>query len=400
MKETTVAGQPTATRKERIDYLDLFRCFSILAVIIIHATSQPMVKLDIDSTFYPIYFVLNSGSQFAVPSFLFLSAVVLFYNYGDRWEAKSWIGFFRKRLTFIIIPYLLWSVFYFVLVAYFNHTGFDADSPRQFLDKLLHGTNYAHLYYIIVIVQFYVLFPFLMTLVRKFPALIKWLIPIGIIVQLCYFFVQKYVLVDTFTDWWFLKSNSSFFVHLHQSWLVEHMKTWWLVKSTGSFFVSYWLFYMIGAYIGLNYKRFIQKAWSHRFAWWGLWAVFAVVYLGKGWLRLHDNTFGGIWIIHINFLTYYTYVSFCCVALLLFSQLLHQSRIRILPVLVSWGATSFGIYFMHPAVLLAWRHLISTSDPIGYHLAIAAGFALALLLSWFACLILKRIQGSWILTGK
>lgn len=80
-------------QKQRITYLDLLRGIAILAVVTIHVTSYPVAFLSMDSTVYPLYFILNAASQFAVPAFLFLSSLVLFYRY-DGGVQGNWLLFY------------------------------------------------------------------------------------------------------------------------------------------------------------------------------------------------------------------------------------------------------------------------------------------------------------------
>ena len=57
--------------------------------------------------------------KFGTPTFIFLSSLVLFYNYYDRPTTKKLIGgFYKKRLLYIIIPYTLFSVFYFAIALF------------------------------------------------------------------------------------------------------------------------------------------------------------------------------------------------------------------------------------------------------------------------------------------
>ena len=99
------------------DHLELFRGLAILAVLMIHVTSYPVVTLPMHSALYPLYHIVNTFSHFAVPAFIFLSALVMFYQYDDA-RKHNWSSFYFKRFQVIAIPYLLWSIFYYALVIH------------------------------------------------------------------------------------------------------------------------------------------------------------------------------------------------------------------------------------------------------------------------------------------
>nr|WP_246427704.1 acyltransferase [Paenibacillus phyllosphaerae] len=348
--------------------MDLFRCIAILAVILIHATSQPVAKLPVDSTLYPIYYVLNTASGFAVPAFLFLSGLVLFYNYSGREQTlTSWLTFFRKRVTYIIIPYIIWSLFYFVVTRYLN--GADVlSSWHVFWDKLLDGTNYTHLYFIIVIVQFYVLFPFIMSLVNRFAWIGRYLVWIGIALQLAFFIWDKYGGLQ--------------------------------VKSSGSVFFTYLLFYFVGGYIGLHFKSFMQHAIAKAWLWYAIWGAAGFVFVWKGWMRITRRAWMQDYIVQINFVTYYVYVTLTCIALLLLCYQVQRRFSGKLRMFYAWGALSFGLYFIHPFILFLWRREFQPSAPMLYHLSIIGGFTAALLLAWLASFVISKFKGNWLLLGK
>ena len=169
------------------DHLELFRGLAILAVLMIHVTSYPVVMLPMHSTLYPLYHIVNTFSHFAVPAFIFLSALVMFYQYDDA-RKHNWSSFYFKRFQVIAIPYLLWSIFYYALVIHIEGKTI-GESWLSFLTHLLIGSNYAHLYFIVVIVQFYLLFPLLHRLLYL-KAVRSRLLAVGIISQLAFYLLN------------------------------------------------------------------------------------------------------------------------------------------------------------------------------------------------------------------
>lgn len=96
-------------KRERITYLELLRGILIIAVVAIHTTSFSVTKLPTGSTLYPLYYIVNVGCNFAVPGFLFLSALLLFYHYDGR--QLNWLSFYKKRIKKVVVPYLFWPFF-------------------------------------------------------------------------------------------------------------------------------------------------------------------------------------------------------------------------------------------------------------------------------------------------
>jgi len=76
------------------------------------------VPLTPTSTSYFVYLILNRLSQFAVPTFIFASCVLLSYIHGDVFRSmttEKLKTFYRKRFVRIIPPYLIWTLVYVVV---------------------------------------------------------------------------------------------------------------------------------------------------------------------------------------------------------------------------------------------------------------------------------------------
>lgn len=332
--------------KNRIPYLDLQRGVSILAVILIHVTSYPVAFLPEKSLLYPFYFIINNAAHFAVPSFLFLSALVLFYQYDGR--QLKWLDFYWKRLKRIIIPYLFWSLFYTAYVSYVQKASI-LEGVYRFFKGLLVGGSYDHLYFMIIIAQFYLVFP-LLSILFRIGFIKRNLLICGAALQIAMYLLNYY--------------------EFH-------------IQKIGTFIGSYFMYFFLGAFMANQLKKVKDNEINKSnlpltFAF----LVAGVVYIGQKWLQLTNPH----WIVqpflsNINFLTEFSYCSISCIFFLQVVQSL-QNKKGIYKVIFSLGAYSFGIYFIHPFFLILWRHYVMNNGPFSYHLLVWAGGAVALILSW------------------
>jgi len=168
---STVTTPPAGTRK-RLDHIDAMRPVKQAAVISTHAliffapvaTSTAVVGLIM-------------LTRFSRDAFLFVSACMLTYSYKDS-EKIALVHYSKRRFLSVGVPYLAWTVIYFFYTSltdvkgipyYSFHSAaiFSTAGLHYFLHILLYG--YYHLYYLIVIMEFYILFPLMMKFVRRFP---------------------------------------------------------------------------------------------------------------------------------------------------------------------------------------------------------------------------------------
>lgn len=353
------------SNRAQIDHIEIFRGLAILAVIMIHVSSNPIVLLPVHSTLYPLYHIMNTVSHFAVPAFIFLSALVMFYQYDDA-RKHNWSSFYFRRFRVIAIPYLLWSIFYYALVIHMEGRTIGESWP-SFLRKLLIGSNYAHLYFIIVIVQFYLLFPLLHRILYM-KRVRSHLLTVGIVSQAAFYLLNyHYMNLD----------------------------------KIGSYAPSYLLYYCLGASVGLAIQStagiYRCRAWIYY-----AWFLLAAVYASQMWLiRTNPHWIARIWLSMINFAADYSFCAVSCLALLQLSQLLSNWKWTLIrKFIISIGAASLGIYYIHPFLLLVWRKKFMSDYPMLFHPLTWIGGAIALLLSWGVTLVVQRRTWGSLIVGK
>ncbi|RXZ83327.1 acyltransferase [Paenibacillaceae bacterium] len=368
-------------KKEKIPELQIVRAMAIIGVLSVHSTSYATVNMT-DSSYYFIYNFFNIFMKFGTPTFIFLSSFVLFYNYYSRpLDAKLFGNFYKKRLLYILIPYLLFSVFYFALMHYIYYpTRSLSDTIDSFIDKVSTGKAYTHLYFVYISIQFYILFPLVLLLFKRWKTLSKWAIPIGLALQWGFVLVNKYYLETP-------------------------------VANKGSWSLSYMAYFMLGAFMGIYYPKL--KSWiiinrdqvnfPRISAWVTLWIVWLVAGLAHVYvfylLRLYKISYNttlyeALWNIH-------TYA--CALALLQLANVIYRKAPGgITKLLERLGALSFGIYLIHPFFLFFYREFPpQTGNSMLVHLWYAGGFVTALVCSWIVVsLTMRFVPFSWVIFGN
>lgn len=349
----------------------------------IHATSSSVANYDHHAALYPLYLILNTVTKFAVPVFVFLSGFVLFYNYYDKpFTAKTIGQFYKKRMSKIIIPFLLFSFLYYSLTRLVQFGFTDVQTfigyftNVEFLKKLVIGKTYTHLYFVVIIIQFYVLAPFMLYAVKRFPVLSKHIVWLGLLVQ--WLFIYK--LADVF--------------HL---------------VNRGSYSFTYMFYFAAGAFIGIYYLKLAdwinlsrknaapQKIMASVVLWvlflsssmievyvYYQYRLYDVFVLNPDLLELVDEVrcvTAGIVLIQISGWVYAAW---------------NKTAVK---ALLHIGATSFGIYLVHPFVLFLYRKINASGDPLLYHIWAAGGFILALLIPWLLVSLSAPFKWHWMLFG-
>lgn len=370
-----------ARAKGRLPELDSLRGIAILGVLMVHATSIAVGSLE-NSMSKTVYIVLNTLSLFCVPAFIFLSGFVLLYQYFDKPMTPRALGdFYLKRFKQLVIPYVVISLGYELAVHVMSGKAWEPmEMLHQFGEHLLYGKSYAHLYYVIITIQLYVLFPLLLLLFRKLRSLAWMAVLIGFVIQ-----------------WSFYLMN----------------REYWHLASKGSWSFTYFFIFMLGAYLGM--KRLLDskredESDTRQGA--SILTKVAAAIVGLMWVAA---TTGFLWM-YIDLRTggpvpegywfevgYQLYTLLTTIVLLRVCVALNGNAISrsIAKILQQLGALSFGIYLIHPLFLILYRRYVPESGwPPLYHSWIAGSYITALGVSIVVLLFMYRyIHWSWILLG-
>lgn len=187
MSSATEAA-PSGTR-QRLDHVDAMRPIKQTAVISTHA----LIYFSPLSTSLLAAGLLTL-THFSRDAFLFVSACMLAYSYRDKATVKMG-HYWKRRFMAVGLVYLVWSVIYFPIASMTDSTTFpyyhlamssifSSSGAHNFLFALF--TGYYHLYFLIVLLEFYVLFPYIFMFIRRFPRSHVYIIMGSVIWQFVY----------------------------------------------------------------------------------------------------------------------------------------------------------------------------------------------------------------------
>ena len=117
-------------------------------------------------------------THFSREAFLFVSSCMLAYGYRELSRIGSRL-YWKRRLMAVGAPYVTWTAIYFLFTSlvvihgfpfYAVHGGMILSGAGLLRLGNLLVSGYYHLYYLIVIMEFYAIFPLLLRLVRRFSA--------------------------------------------------------------------------------------------------------------------------------------------------------------------------------------------------------------------------------------
>ncbi|KRL78981.1 Acyltransferase [Secundilactobacillus paracollinoides DSM 15502 = JCM 11969] len=336
-------GLATKTKRPYLYEVDLMRVIFIFGVLLNHTTTVYMAHIVNTSNSQTFLEATHLILHFTRMGFMFMSGLVLTLNYYNR--EPHWVTFWKKRFSSSGIPYLAW-------------------------DAIIHGDQF-YMYYILVTLQLYVLFPLLVMLFKKMPNSHAGIMVVSFIIQIFLMIGIKYWLPHVDTSHW-----------------------WFLFKNYGENVLVYQFYFLFGAFVSIHYKEVDKFIGDHAKAIGFFTAVLALGTVALYWCNIHilKLSMAATMSVHQPYMLVYDTVMIIFV-FWVGRRYAYARQHGLWPWVDRWihnGAkVSFGIYLvqMIPLTFLtlimnhihmpAW--LLVLCLPIGY--AFVAGGAF--LISWF-----------------
>lgn len=328
-------------RKNELSFLNIVFC---LLVIFIHVSSAPVTGLIKDSWQYAAIVVPWRLSAFVVQGFIFLSGLKMFL----KEDTKGYIGYCKNKFTKIVFPYILAVVLFYAYFVWRNYFPF---SIKDLLGYIAKGDLVSHFYFVIAIVQFYLLRPLWSFMVNKISP--KIAIPASIVIM----FLCKY--------------GFSFF------------------QYNDRVFTTYLTYWVMGCYAGKHYERLLGHIKKYKLAYISGFVIVAVI---EAVVCYTQFVYGGMkYLEELHFV-------YCISAILGTSGVATSvaDRIMNLKLFRKIDNASYYIYLIHPLFifitdgLLAEYRVIDIAD--GFIIRSVITYTLSILISVAYMEAKKRIK--------
>ncbi len=303
--------------KRKITEVSVFEFFLCIFVILIHLLSEGVNVFPKWSVLSIVFFTVTRLLTFAVPAFVFTSALKLFYKFSER--KFSYMPFLVDRIKKIYLPYIVMVIVYYVVFIYAFHIY--EFNPVSLIKYILNGDLSAQFYFIVLIMQFYLLMPFWILLSKNKNKVFN--IVIVTISIICSVAVRVILSGEDYAH---------------------------------KIFPSYLVFWVLGMYAGMYYNKFIRFLSRSRLMIYAGWLIFAILHCVTSYME-----YGGI---INNFLPTIFVVFFCLFSTFGFYQyaygLTESLESRGKGFFISISGASYSIYLVHCLIITSTQEILNS----------------------------------------
>jgi len=149
--------------RKRVFEYDIIRTIATYSVVFVHISAIAIGLYLQNSWQGNMMIFFNRMLKFTTPIFIFLAGALIF----ESVKAKPfrYFKFVKGKFTRILVPYVLVSTMYFVLISILSK---QAMNPVALGKQIIAGSAQYHLYFIPIIIQLYLLTPVFLYLKDKF----------------------------------------------------------------------------------------------------------------------------------------------------------------------------------------------------------------------------------------
>ncbi len=172
-------------RRGHVYEADIVRVLTFGCVIAVHTISHTEPGGSVTANGFEMLL------HFTREAFFTLTGFVLMYQSLGRAKPLAATAFWRKRIVAVGVPYIAWSIIYTGIQATAG-VGTWTSELHHLGSNLLFGQAWYHLYFLLVSIQIYLLFPLIQALMRATAGHHGALLAVSAVVQLAILTGQQY----------------------------------------------------------------------------------------------------------------------------------------------------------------------------------------------------------------
>ncbi|MFI3254383.1 MAG: acyltransferase [Eubacteriales bacterium] len=328
--------------KTEVVFLNVCYC---LLIIFIHGSSEMISSGDRSTFLFSLVLAMWRLSFFAISGFIFLSG----YKIGFSKEITTYLPYIQGRFQKIFLPYVLWNVIYYVNFVIWGYFSFSAS---DLLYYIFSGTLSAPFYFVLVIMQFYLLMPIWQWMMRKVPP------HIGISVAFVLQYTLKHLLAPVYVS--ILPNHTIFF---------------------DRFFSHFLVYWVLGLYCGKYRTVLLEKIQKYASILWGGTVIFATICLVltyQSYLFEKANPY------FLYFHDVYTWF-------VILTTLQVASKVKLRPWMMLVNQISYPIYLNHCFILLYLSRVLGYASFLGSSVLYFVQIIALIFLSILCNYILEKI---------
>lgn len=294
MSEVKENGKDDRDKLHELDYIRFIAC---IAVMLIHITATGVTGYIHGSFPHLVMLLINNSLKFTTPIFIFISGVTSFYGYKKK-EFK-YFAFLKRRLSKVLTAYLLWCIIYYVAYLEIGYYTWDINF---FIMSVLQGTMVYHLYFVIIIVQMYIVGPLFYNLLKITDRKVVILIFAAIVSVLSAEFIR--------------------------------------FELSDRLFIKYIVFYMLGIYVSLEKELFVSLIERHKMLVAACFLATGLAYTVVSYYDMSISTY--VWFFYSISSVFFVYYV---------GSVMKELFRKYYRFIKLFGQSSYYIYLMHPFVL-------------------------------------------------
>lgn len=192
-QEVPAAQAQQRAKRPRLVHVDAMRPVKQFGVVSTHSlqTFGVAASLGVGGTL-----MVTHVTRYA---FMFISAAMLVYAY-PRLDRSRLKVFWRRRLLAVVVPYLTWTVIYFLMGVVQDHGAGGVLGNLEHLGFLV-GTGYDQLYYLVLLVEFYAVYPLILWAIRRTQRHHWTLLAVVLLVQIGLAIAEHWRLVPPWLEY-------------------------------------------------------------------------------------------------------------------------------------------------------------------------------------------------------